>query len=49
MDIATRVTPDTYGTRIDIKPQYDNFIDGRWQKPADGEYSTTSPRSPASC
>ena len=30
--------PDTYGTRIDIKPQYDNFIDGRWQKPADGEY-----------
>lgn len=38
MDIATRVTPDTYGTRIDIKPQYDNFIDGRWQKPADGEY-----------
>ncbi|GFN27583.1 hypothetical protein ADE_32810 [Achromobacter denitrificans] len=38
MDIATRVTPDTYGTRLDLKTQYDNFIDGKWQKPADGEY-----------
>jgi len=38
MDIATRITPDTYGTRLDLKTQYDNFIDGKWQKPADGEY-----------
>ena len=38
MDIATRVTPESYGTRLDLKTQYDNFIDGKWQKPADGEY-----------
>jgi aldehyde dehydrogenase len=38
MDIATRITPDSYGTRLDLKTQYDNFIDGKWQKPADGEY-----------
>lgn len=38
MDIATRVTPETYGTRLDLKTQYDNFIDGKWQSPADGEY-----------
>lgn len=38
MDIATRVTPESYGTRLDLRTQYDNFIDGKWQKPADGEY-----------
>ncbi|WP_278487999.1 aldehyde dehydrogenase [Achromobacter insolitus] len=38
MDIATRITPDSYGTRLDLKTQYDNFIDGKWQKPTDGEY-----------
>ncbi|CAB3667311.1 aldehyde dehydrogenase [Achromobacter mucicolens] len=38
MDIATRVTPQTYGTRLDLRTQYDNFIDGKWQSPADGEY-----------
>ncbi|KOF52119.1 MULTISPECIES: aldehyde dehydrogenase [unclassified Achromobacter] len=38
MDIATRVTPGTYGTPIDIKEQYENFIDGRWQPPASGQY-----------
>ncbi|AKQ61411.1 aldehyde dehydrogenase [Bordetella hinzii] len=37
MDIATRITPESYGTRLDLKKTYGNFIDGRWQAPADGE------------
>lgn len=30
--------PESYGTRLDLRTQYDNFIDGKWQAPADGEY-----------
>ncbi|MCJ9709760.1 aldehyde dehydrogenase, partial [Bordetella hinzii] len=37
MDIATRITPESYGTPLDLKKTYGNFIDGRWQAPADGE------------
>ncbi|QII86490.1 aldehyde dehydrogenase [Bordetella hinzii] len=37
MDIATHITPESYGTRLDLKKTYGNFIDGRWQAPADGE------------
>ncbi len=38
MDIATRITPETYGTPISLRAQYGNFIDGRWQAPVEGQY-----------
>jgi len=38
MDTATRVAPDAYGTPVNFKKQYDNFIGGRWQAPAEGQY-----------
>ncbi|MFJ1299988.1 aldehyde dehydrogenase [Pseudomonadota bacterium AL_CKDN230030165-1A_HGKHYDSX7] len=38
MDIATRLAPDTYGTPLDIKSQYGNFIGGKWVEPATGDY-----------
>ncbi|OZI77872.1 aldehyde dehydrogenase [Bordetella genomosp. 12] len=36
MDLATRITPESYGTRLALKKEYGNFIGGRWQAPADG-------------
>ncbi|WP_019937662.1 aldehyde dehydrogenase [Bordetella sp. FB-8] len=38
MDTATRIAPGVYGSPIDIKKQYENFIGGRWRAPADGQY-----------
>ncbi|TEA70026.1 aldehyde dehydrogenase [Allopusillimonas ginsengisoli] len=38
MDTATRIAPDTYGTTIDIKTEYGNFIGGDWHAPVEGEY-----------
>jgi aldehyde dehydrogenase len=38
MDTSTRIVPGAYGSPISIKKQYENFIGGRWQAPADGQY-----------
>jgi len=38
MDTATRIAPDTYGTAIELKTEYGNFIGGDWKAPVDGEY-----------
>ncbi|MGF6757433.1 aldehyde dehydrogenase [Paraburkholderia sp. GAS42] len=38
MDTKTQITPQTFGTRLSIKPQYGNFIGGRFLEPVGGEY-----------
>jgi aldehyde dehydrogenase len=38
MDTATRIAPDTYGTAIELKTEYGNFIGGDWKAPVDGEF-----------
>ena len=33
-----QITLASYGRALNLKPQYDNFIGGRWVAPASGEY-----------
>ncbi|ARP93217.1 aldehyde dehydrogenase [Bordetella genomosp. 13] len=37
MDTSTRIAPGAYGSPIEIKKEYGNFIGGKWQAPADGQ------------
>ncbi|WP_144630015.1 aldehyde dehydrogenase [Bordetella genomosp. 13] len=37
MDTSTRIAPGAYGSPIDIKKEYGNFIGGKFQAPADGQ------------
>ncbi len=38
MDVSTRIAPDHYGTPVQLKQRYDNFIGGKWVAPVDGRY-----------
>ena len=37
MDTSTRIAPGAYGSPIDIKKEYGNFIGGKFQPPAEGQ------------
>ena len=38
MDIETRITPESFGTRLNIRSHYGNFIGGKFVEPVTGEY-----------
>ena len=35
---AQQITPETYGRPLNLKPRYENFINGTWSAPTDGQY-----------
>ncbi len=36
---TTYPAPGTYGSPVELKPRYENFIGGHWVAPINGEYS----------
>jgi len=38
MDTSTRIAPGSYGSPVEIKKEYGNFIGGKFQAPADGQF-----------
>ncbi len=35
---AQKITPETYGVALNLKSQYDNFVNGNWAAPVSGLY-----------